>query len=377
MAWTERYVDASASGGGTGTSASDPWTLAEGFANVSSGQRVNIKAGTYTTSSALNIGVSNVVFRGYTTTIGDLDSVSPSTLRVAGTDIPKVTGTTRAINNTSYITNATIQNISFEYNAADTLIYINNMGDFSLLRCRVINSNSAGRCTLSRYSFFQIVNCYLHNASTTVDVHQTAALGGSTAAIVRSVISGGSTGSQGPVTRYVDSLFINQSAIAINGLGYAQQDIHGCSFYNAGSHFISAGGANLFVSRCVFDTCGGYAISITGSNYCLANNAYYDSSFTSGRVSTSDGDDFEAVTLSSSPFVDAAGNDFAIDSTSPIYQPKFLYENGQASYSDIGAIQHVPVVDSSQPQEAGTQVMPFGQWAVTNPEAQLHPLRSS
>lgn len=339
MAWTERYVTATASGGGDGSSG-NPWTLAEGFANVASGERVNIKAGTYTTSSALNIGVSNVAFRGYTTTIGDLDSVSPSTLRVAGTDIPKVTGTTGAIRNTNYIANATIQNISFEYNAADTLIYINNMSDFSLLRCRVINSNSAGRCTLSRYSFFQIVNCYLHNASTTVDVHQTVALGGSSAAIIRSVISGGSTGSQGPVTKYVDSLFINQSGIAINGLGYNQPDIIGCSFYNAGSHFISVGSANLGVFRCVFDTCGGYAISKTGSNYCLSNNAYYDSSFTSGRISTSDGDDFEPIVLTSSPFVDAAGNDFTIDSSSPIYQPKFLYENGQASYADIGAIQH-------------------------------------
>ena len=340
MAWTERYVDASASGGGTGTSASDPWTLAEGFANVSSGQRVNIKAGTYTISSTLNIGASNVVFRGYTTTIGDLDSVSPSTLRVAGADIPKVTGTTRAVSNTNYISNATIQNISFEFDASDTVIYMNNMTDFSLLRCRVINSNSAGRCTKSRYSFFQIANCYLHNASTTVNVHETAALGGSSASIIRSVISGGSVGSTGPSTRYIDSLFINQSGIAINGLGYTQQDIHGCSFYNAGSHFISAGSARLCASQCVFDTCGGYAINKTGSNYCLTNNAYYDSSFTSGRISTSDGDDFEAVTLSSSPFLDAAGGDFTIDSASPVYQPKFLYENGQASYADIGAIQH-------------------------------------
>lgn len=80
------------------------------------------------------------------------------------------------------------------------------------------------------------------------------------------------------------------------------------------------------------------------------------------------------ISLSTSPFVDASNGNFTVNSDTLKAVSYSLNDDTKAyPFSQFAT----PVVDTSLPQEAGTQVLPFGQWAVTKPEAQLHPLRSS
>lgn len=78
MALTERYVSSTADGSGNGTSENSPWTLAQALTNASAGHRVNVK-GSFTLSadfSPSNAGTnqSPIVWRGYQTSIGDLNN---------------------------------------------------------------------------------------------------------------------------------------------------------------------------------------------------------------------------------------------------------------------------------------------------------------
>ncbi len=76
MAFTERYVTSAASGG-SGTEGA-PWTLAEALTNAVAGDRVNIQSDSGYSLGAdtvTNVGtiVSAIVFRGYNSSIGDLE----------------------------------------------------------------------------------------------------------------------------------------------------------------------------------------------------------------------------------------------------------------------------------------------------------------
>src|SRR3712207_3595128 len=108
MAFTERYVRADAPGGGDGTTDSNAganaaWTLAEAITNVAAGHRVNVKAGTYaTTTTARTMSTAGTTtapiwWRGYKTTPGDMDGTVSHGTFASGAEIPVFTFTTAAL----------------------------------------------------------------------------------------------------------------------------------------------------------------------------------------------------------------------------------------------------------------------------------------
>jgi hypothetical protein len=101
MAITEKYVTVTGAGALNGTSEANAWTLALALTNAVAGDRVNIKAGTYTLAANMTpVGAGTVVrpiiWRGYNTTIGDLSVTSviqdPKTLKLTTTNFPLISG---------------------------------------------------------------------------------------------------------------------------------------------------------------------------------------------------------------------------------------------------------------------------------------------
>jgi len=155
MAYTERYVTSGAGGGGDGSSGS-PWTLAEAFSNAVAGDRVNIQsdagysigAGAITNAGAFS---ARICFRGYNSTIGDLDSLarnSDTTLDV--TNFPIITVTATRTFNAFVI----LQNLVFT-GALTGYIFNDVASDYiKILNCSMMQTSKGGVAKLDNDILF-------------------------------------------------------------------------------------------------------------------------------------------------------------------------------------------------------------------------------
>lgn len=162
MAYTERYVTSAAAGGGTGTSGS-PWTLGEAFTNAAAGDRVNIQSdGAYTTNSTDGRSTSAgtvtapIVWRGYNSTIGDLDTVGRDTpangSELITTNMPSITvndaefqpGSYNIFMNLNFTTS--INNQAIEQTASDFITFyqckVHHTGSYSIARVVSLDNQS-------------------------------------------------------------------------------------------------------------------------------------------------------------------------------------------------------------------------------------------
>lgn len=353
MAWTDRYVTADAGGGGDGSSGS-PWTLAEAFSSAAAGDRVNVKTGSYSITSATTFSTSGtssapIWIRGYDTSIGDLDD-KPLSQRTPGTDMPLVsmtsTGDITASGNFQYWSS-----IAFTTSVASKPpVYCRNSGGW-WRRCRFEHSNASATTHAGRTDYSSEVcffGCHFKHASGSYAAC-VVLTSSSRPSFYGCVFEGGDNCCDIQVATQVNfssCIFKNSSSVAllaVNGVG-----AWGCTFYDSGSHAISITGTasvtyKVFIAGCYFHTVGGYAIHTSSSTPAyVSNNCFY--SITSGQLSgIAETLQFDAATDSSDYFANAGSGDFTLGSSSNGYEdgPPGLFEkDGPTSYSDIGAVQH-------------------------------------
>ena len=372
MAWTDYYVDATASGGGTGTSAGDPWTLAEAFSNAGTNQRVNIKAGTYSVSSPLfcnpALTTDNPLWwRGYKTSIGDLDNKFTGDL-VDGTDIPVFEITS---NNNYIILDAQYHMMSglcFKKKSTDAYPAFYDRRGFTWAKnCRFVieaaSSVHANAKVISRNSgaiHLTYLNCeFKSNQAMNICVDNYTASFYShclfDASSANYHLSGSGHGND------IQDCIFKGSTVACIYLSNARTKIQNNTFVDVGDDAIAFTGANPMVCNNYFHSVTGFCVSnknASGTNdILLANNAFYNSA--NKFENMADANEFDAIADSSDKFVDKAAGDYSLQFTSNAYSAGNggFWSLGSTDHADIGAIQ------SADPSGGGGAV--------------LHPLRSN
>lgn len=342
MAYTERYVDASASGGGTGTQAS-PWTFDEAIANVAAGDRVNIKAGTYTCSQKSTTSGSStqpISIRGYKTTIGDMDDLPRGNL-VSGTDIPKVTNTslTEAGFTGEFIR---FNHISFQSNAA--YIHGYRMGHNSWAKsCDFIGLHQQQYCALNGLTI-ALNDCYFENKSIYSAALKTIN-GSATNCVFVQTSSGTSVAASQNVASVSNCIFKSCNVGYFHEYNTTAVPVSNCTFVDCTTAIKSnySYARPYLITNCYFDSCTTAIQQQSPSTN--VGNWLIDSCCYRNVTTELDGPDFQSnrKTDSTDQFVDRANNDYTLQSSSAGYASSFpskVVNYGTVNARDIGAVQH-------------------------------------
>ena len=368
MAFTEKYVTVTGGGLHDGSSEANAWTLAEAHSNMSSGDRLNIKAGTYTVGGGWNAWpVSSLSspsgFRGYKTTIGDLDD-KPTSQLVDGTDRPLIQTT-----NSSYYWQTTrsyelYENLAFESSTSRPAKYAD--GFYTIYsRCKFIadpagsiNFSPCIRRATGNYSSF--VNCYFdgNGGGQEQSIAEATQFVGCLFENLKYI-------SSPEFVQFSNSIIRNMTQGGLRFSAWGWHNINGNTFYNIGGNAIEILNAStpsigpILIQNNVFHTITGNALQSAANNldFFADNNLFYN--VTGSNYSNTFNLNRNAISEASDPFVDAAGGDYSLVSSSGGYgkaQPNPFEGLAADSRRDVGALQHAD---------------PSGGGAV------LHPLRSN
>lgn len=356
MAYTEKYV--SVAGGGThdGTSEANAWTLAEAIAAAAGGNRVNVKAGTYTLGADITLpnGATEnpIQWRGYNSTIGDLLTVGRATLTGAltVTNFPVINGTT--LYRVTAGTNNQIQNISFTTGVNNSTV--TSVASTNFYRCKFANTHTTGaavRGLTGGTTYAGVVDCDAviassHASAIAINLERNCCIGcriwnSATTASTQVGLAVNVVGA----SAFANIIFNFGHGIAVSGSATA---VVRNSISNCVNGFL-LGDSGVVILENVCNALSGYLFLGTANsgNPLIIRNA--STAPTSGRIDSSGAgsviEEIEAIVLSGDPFTNSGAGDFTLNSTSGAgalcLNASKIFGDGNLG-ADLGAVQTLP-----------------------------------
>lgn len=307
----------------------------------STAQTVYIKSGSYAITSAstnvaggcLSVGFGSGLVEGYGSVHGDRGATPTlSASGISGATLLTVAGST-----------TTISNLSFDGNSLSTL-----SGVLGGTRTTCLNI-SVANCTVNGMSLVSgiAVRCSTSGCSGTAAFNSTGAAT-FIACVANSNTSPGFRLVAGAAC--VRCLSLNNAGATVDGFlltANSSGPLSNCTSYGNGRDGVRINGAGCVVINMIAESNGGFGFNNSlpsAGVYTLTCAAYNNTSGASASTT-----DIGFVQPTSSMFVDAAGGDFAPNSTSSggavirgagLLASGFLGLPTTTSYTDIGAVQH-------------------------------------
>lgn len=374
MSFTEKYVSSLASGGGSGDSEGDPWTIDEAAAGVVPGTWVNVKDdGIYNRplGSALQLSVHGsdaapIVWEGYLTTPHD----KASRFRIRGTGL-QFQYNMAILANHNHVIRADCEKSDLN----DVFVVGNSARGFCVVDC-VFNNTSggaAGAASTSNTTQGAFIGNYLRTAGSKPCF--TSSPSGSPVMFCRNVClsAGALAANSSAVTLSIyrnhvisDNLIIvkgtnaGTACVRITAPAWSQMDIHHITgntlvggqygvYVNATTGQSARSAACLFVANNLISSLtagvanGGAALYPTGLAV-YGNAVYAPTAFDVGDIPTNDN-----IILSSDPFVDAVGGDYTLNDVAGggaavkgASFPRSQFISTGSTYRSIGAFEFEP-----------------------------------
>ncbi len=348
MAFAEKYVTVTGGGLHDGSSEANAWTFYEAYSNHSAGDRINIKAGTYSITQSTSTWQSGTVssplsFRGYKTSIGDLDN-RPASQLVSGTDLPLIQSTNGSYYPYINAYRHVWENIAFESTSYRPAAYV--VTSYSIWRrCRFYSDSAYGVINRPGGDNTHMHECYFISPSGTAPVDSS-----NSTTFSSCVFDGITTINSYEYFGLTNSIIKNTTSDGLTLTGFGWLNIEGNTFYNINGNAITmssiyAARQPSVISNNVFHTVSGNAIqanSISRFQVFSQNNLFYN---VTGSNVANDGFGMsrDEQNDSTDPFVDAAAGDYSLVSGSNGYNnaaPKPFEVFDVNSNRDIGAVQH-------------------------------------
>ena len=321
--------------------------------------RINLKSGTnYAITAGISMTATNndgITIQGYTTTPGDggRATIDGGT---SGASFVLFTCTAKLL-----IADLIFQNNGATGSASGITVGINSQGAVLVERCKVANVRGNG--IHGNTGQLQLHDCEVTgaNQSNSVNLAGIATNSSYTMVINRCTISsntGSNTDGVRVATSYsvviIDSTIANNGKDGVYQVGGGQLFMKGCRVHgNTGDGVeLAATGANLthWYENCLFTNNGGYGVTSPTArpNIRFRNCGFYSNA--SGEVHANIYNRVGSVTLTGSPYNDAANGDFGLNSTAGAGAAcrgagigtftDTIYSGTTTSYPNIGGVQH-------------------------------------